>query len=70
MWCLDCSFRVEDKSVIPNPFLDAADIQAAKRRPDPSPLGEALSRLAKAKRKPPAVDGEKPDRASDLPAEE
>ena len=52
MWCLDCGFRVEDKAVVPNPFLDAADLEAAARKPEPQSLGGALSQLSGAGRKP------------------
>lgn len=51
MWCLDCGFRVEDKAVVPNPFLDAADMEAAARKPEPLSLGDALSHLSGIDRK-------------------
>ena len=52
MWCLDCGFRVEDKAVVPNLFLDAADLEAARRKPEPQSLGSALSQLSGTSRKP------------------
>jgi len=29
MWCLDCGFRVEDKTINPNPFFVAGEEQTA-----------------------------------------
>jgi transcription initiation factor TFIIIB Brf1 subunit/transcription initiation factor TFIIB len=79
MWCLDCGFRVEDKAVVPNPFLDAADIEAATRKPEPQSLGDALSQLSATGRKPRVTrrravpedsEGEDPPPPADKPAEE
>jgi transcription initiation factor TFIIIB Brf1 subunit/transcription initiation factor TFIIB len=79
MWCLDCGFRVEDKSVAPNPFLDEADLEAARHSPESQSLGQALFQLSRGRRKtsttrrrtvPDSGDGEKPTFAADAPAEE
>jgi transcription initiation factor TFIIIB Brf1 subunit/transcription initiation factor TFIIB len=79
MWCLDCGFRVEDKAVVPNPFLDAADLEAAARKPEPLSLGEALSQLSGTGRRtrvthrrtaPENSEGENPSPPGDKPAEE
>ena len=56
MVCLDCGFRVEDKTARPNPFLEAAQEEAASQEeqeqvsPRPS-LGEALYKAQKSQRK-------------------
>ena len=47
MWCLDCGFRVEDKSVIPNPFFVEEETVV---KPVPIPLGEQMAALYKSKR--------------------
>jgi hypothetical protein len=41
MWCLDCGFRVEDKTAIPNPFMEEVDGEADGEDSEPpgSPLG-------------------------------
>ncbi|MFN2227365.1 MAG: hypothetical protein ACK2UY_13675 [Anaerolineae bacterium] len=55
MVCLDCGFRVEDKTARPNPFLEAAQEAAAQEdqeqvSPRPS-LGAALYEVKKAQQK-------------------
>ena len=58
MICLDCWFRVEDKTVKPNPFYVETDEEAAAKAAaaaGPS-LGEAMAKLAKASPKAPAAE--------------
>lgn len=53
MWCMDCAFRVEEKTITPNPFYvadqkqDGAEGEAA----DQSGLGEQLAALSKKKKR-------------------
>lgn len=47
MWCLECGFRVEDKTAQPNPFLQGTDEGDEGPAPPPKPLGEALYEWAK-----------------------
>ncbi|MBN1537812.1 MAG: hypothetical protein JW908_13830 [Anaerolineales bacterium] len=48
MWCLDCFFRVEEKSISPNPFYIEDEDQAQPSRPG---LGEQLAAGQKKKRR-------------------
>ena len=53
MWCVDCGFRVEDKTASTNPFISAEDRdQAAPSQieQDRPMLGEQLSAWQEAKR--------------------
>lgn len=57
MWCLDCGFRVEDKSAPPNPFLETEQGETTAESPAPSlPLGAALVELSQAAKGAGAVD--------------
>jgi hypothetical protein len=65
MVCLDCGFRVEDKTARPNPFLEAAREEAASQEeqeqvsPGPS-LGAALYEVAKTQREKRDADPSEP----------
>lgn len=51
MWCQDCSFRIEDKTVTPNPFYieDEEQGEQSQETSRPAGLGEQLAALKKAK---------------------
>jgi hypothetical protein len=53
MWCLDCFFRVEEKTITPNPFYieDEHQADADQEQPSPPGLGEQLAALQKKKRR-------------------
>jgi transcription initiation factor TFIIIB Brf1 subunit/transcription initiation factor TFIIB len=52
MYCLDCGFRVEDKTKKPNPFFSAAEEETAAQESEgpeaaPQSLGAALYEWSK-----------------------
>ncbi|MBN2393807.1 MAG: hypothetical protein JXR84_23950 [Anaerolineae bacterium] len=49
MFCLDCGFRVEDKSVVPNPFFVKDAVRSEPAEPTHPPLGEQMAVLYKSK---------------------
>ena len=49
MFCLDCGFRVEDKSVIPNPFFVEDEVRSKPEAPIRPGLGEQMAALYKSK---------------------
>jgi hypothetical protein len=56
MVCLDCGFRVEDKTARPNPFFGAAEEETAAQESEgpealPQSLGAALYEWSKSRRK-------------------
>ena len=53
LWCLDCSFRIEDKTATPNPFYvaDENEVDLDQKKPDPPGMGEQLAAWQKMRRK-------------------
>ena len=49
MWCADCGFLIEDKTVIPNPFFVEEDIRSKPEEPTHSSLGEQVAAVYKSK---------------------
>ncbi len=50
MFCLDCGFRVEDKSVVPNPFFVEDAIHPEPEAPIRPGLGEQMAVLYNSRR--------------------
>lgn len=52
MWCMDCLFRIEDKTITPNPFYLEEENQDSleQQKPNQSGLGEQLAAYNKKKK--------------------
>lgn len=45
IWCMDCGFRVEDKTATPNPFLESGPGQAGGDEPGGAQENETKPKL-------------------------